>query len=87
MANRPGLRQTIAAAAIALSGFAAEPANAQFMTGAYPVIIVPPAQEQNMGMPKKPKPQTPPQTAPTPPPDQHDPGLSQNYQGRTRVGR
>ncbi len=87
MANRFRLRRRVAAAAIAFGGLAAGPADAQFMTGAYPVIIVPPPQEQHMGMPKKPKPPTPPQSVPAPSPDEHDPGLSQNYQGRTRVGR
>jgi hypothetical protein len=45
------------AAGLALAGLTAVPAQAQFMSGPYPVIVVPPPPAQQMVMPKKPKPQ------------------------------
>ncbi len=42
MAKSWGIRARRVAGALALAGFATAPAQAQFMTGAYPVLIVPP---------------------------------------------
>ena len=86
MTKTLGHGRRLAAVGLAL-GCLASPARAQFMTGAYPVIVVPPPPGQSMVMPKKPKLQPAPQETPPAPPDETSPGLSQNYQGRTRVGR
>ena len=64
----------------ALAVAANPPAQAQFMTGNYPVIIVPPP-AQNFVVPK-PKPTPPPKTNDAPPPA---PDQSKCYQGRARV--
>ncbi len=47
----------LCAAGFALAGLTGAPAQAQFMSGPYPVIVVPPPPAQQMIMPKKPKPQ------------------------------
>jgi hypothetical protein len=64
----------------ALAVAASPLAQAQFMTGTYPVIIVPPP-AQNFVVPK-PKPTPPPKTN-----DARPPALDQSkcYQGRARV--
>ena len=68
----------------ALAVAASPPAQAQFMTGNYPVLIVPPP-AQNLVVPKPkpvqaPKVDVPPPDAPPRAPDQ-----SKCYQGRARV--
>jgi hypothetical protein len=60
------------------------PAESQFMSGTYPVIIVPPP-AQNMVMPKPAKPK---QTTPQPPPPSdasETPQANCHYQGQTRI--
>jgi hypothetical protein len=81
MANG-GLRRLLAAAGFAFGSLAVAPADAQFMSGAYPVVVVPPPPAQGFVMPKRPKPQQPQNVQAPPAPD---PGLSQDYQGRTRI--
>ncbi len=72
------------AAGLALAVAGNAPAEAQFMSSPYPVIIVPPPPAQNLIMPKYPsKPAQP--ARPAPPPDAPAPDLSKCYQGRARV--
>ncbi len=71
------------AAALALA--ASAPADAQFMGGNYPVIIVPPPPAQNLVLPRPaPKPATKPSTS-APPPEASAPQIQCHYQGQTRV--
>lgn len=84
MAKSWGIRARRVAGALALAGFATAPARAQFMTGAYPVLIVPPP-AQSLVIPKPPKPrQTQP---PEPSAPQPDTGGDQSrcYQGRAKI--
>ncbi len=84
MASGLRFRARCAAGGLALAWLATAPAQAQFMTGSYPVIIVPPP-AQTMVMPKLPKPrETPPPAPPSPLPDA---GVDQSkcYQGRAKI--
>ena len=67
MGENVGLRGRLAVALLAL-GCAVGPAEAQFMTGAYPVIIVPPPPAQSLVMPKRSTPPAPRAAQPTPDP-------------------
>jgi hypothetical protein len=79
-AKIPGL-----AAGLALALATNAPAEAQFMSSPYPVIIVPPPQVQNPIVPNPtPKQAQPPKTS-APQPDSPPPNLSRCYQGRTAV--
>jgi hypothetical protein len=72
------------ATGLAIALAAGGPAQAQFMTGPYPVIVVPPPPAQNFVLPK-PRPVQQPNAA-VPPPDAPPPGQVQcHYEGRTRV--
>ena len=84
MAKCLGFRTRCAVGALALACLATGAAQAQFMTGSYPVIIVPPPPAQSMVMPKPPKPRPTPPPAPTPLPDA---GSDQTkcYQGRAKI--
>ena len=69
-----------------LAVVASHPAQAQFMSGNYPVIVVPPPPAQNLVLPKPaPKPAPPPQT-PARPPEAPPLEQGQCYHGRTKVG-
>jgi hypothetical protein len=84
MANDLSLRVLFVTAGVAL-GLAA-PAQAQFMSGAYPVITVPPPPAQSMVMPARPKPRPAPPVVAAPPPDASPPQqLHCQYHGQTRV--
>jgi hypothetical protein len=84
MANSPLLRRLPAAAGLALGCLAVAPADAQFMSGPYPVVVVPPPPAQGMVMPKRPRPPQPvPQDVQAPPADDQE--LSRTYQGRAKV--
>jgi hypothetical protein len=73
------------AAGLTLALAANSPAEAQFMSSPYPVIVVPPPQLQNPIVPKPaPKRDQPPQTT-APPPDSPRRDLGRCYQGRTNV--
>jgi hypothetical protein len=72
------------AAALAFAVAAAPPAEAQFMTGPYPVIVVPPPPAQNYVIPRPspaqtPRPDAPPRDASGPP------EIKCYYQGQTKV--
>jgi hypothetical protein len=74
----------VAAAGLAGAVAANAPAEAQFMSSPYPVIIVPPPPAQNWIMPKyPPKPAQP--AKPAPPPDAPASDLGKCYQGRAKV--
>ena len=85
MAGGCGFWARCAAGGLALACLATGPAEAQFMTGAYPVIIVPPPPAQGMVMPKamKPRQATPPPAEPPAP----NTGIDQSkcYQGRAKI--
>ena len=71
-------------AALAFAVVAASPAEAQFMTGPYPVIVVPPPPAQNYVIPRPspaqtPRPDAPPRDASGPP------EIKCYYQGQTKV--
>ena len=72
-----------AAAGLALAVAGNAPAEAQFMSSPYPVIIVPPPPAQNLIMPRSSS--KPAQPAKTPPPDAPPKNLGNCYQGRTNV--
>ena len=75
----------VLAAGLALAVAANAPADAQYMSSPYPVIIVPPPPAQNLILPKPaPKRAEPPKTT-APPPDSSPPNLGNCYQGRARV--
>jgi len=87
MANGRNFPTLFAIAGLALEAAAAGPAEAQFMSSPYPVIIVPPPPAQGLVIPK-PIPRTPqpvkPAEAPLP-----DAGIDQSkcYHGRENVCR
>ena len=86
MGNDLHARASLAAAGFVLAALAAGPANGQFMSGTYPVIVVPPPPAQNMVMPKKPKPPPAQPAAPQPPQAPTEPPqLTCRWQGQTRV--
>ena len=86
MANGLHARALLPAAGLALGALAAGPANAQFMSGTYPVIVVPPPPAQSIVIPRKPKPQSAQPVAPQPPPAPAEPPqVTCRYQGQTRV--
>ncbi|HZZ61108.1 MAG TPA: hypothetical protein VFE63_08050 [Roseiarcus sp.] len=73
------------ASGLALAFAAGAPARAQFMSSPYPVIIVPPPQEQKPVAPMPtPKRAQPPKTT-APPSDSPPPNLGNCYRGRTNV--
>jgi hypothetical protein len=80
-AKIPGL-----AAGLALALATNAPAEAQFMSSPYPVIIVPPPQVQNPVVPTPaPKRGQPPKSAAPPPPDSSPPNLGGCYHGRANA--
>ncbi len=85
MANGLGLRRLPAVAGLAIACAAASPAQAQFMSGAYPVLVVPPPPAQGMVMPQRPKPKETRPVAPTPSNESAPQQLRCHYEGRTRV--
>ena len=71
----------VATTGLALAVAASAPAEAQFMSSPYPVIIVPPPPAQNLIMPKYPsKPAQP--AKPAPPPEAPPPDLEQVLPGQ-----
>jgi len=73
-----------AAAGLALAVAANTPAEAQFMSTPYPVIIVPPPPAQSLVMPKPAaKPAQP--AKPAPSPDTPAPDMGKCYQGRAKL--
>ena len=79
-ARIPGL-----AAGLALAVAATAPAQAQFMTGPYPVIIVPPPPAQNLVVPQAPRPAQQPKPAGSAAARQRRPGDQCSLPGQTRV--
>lgn len=73
------------AAELALAVGGNDPAQAQYMSSPYPVIVVPPPPAQNLVAPKSPPKQAEPPKTSAPPPNSSPPDLGRCYQGRTRV--
>ncbi len=85
MTDGLSFRALFATAWVALA-LGAAPACAQFMSGAYPVITVPPPPAQSMVMPAKPKPRPATSAPDAPPAGASAPQpLTCRYHGQTRV--
>ena len=85
MANGLRVRAALAIVGFALGCAPMAPAKAQFMSGSYPVIVVPPPPAQSMVMPRRQKLPAP-APAPQAPANASEPRpLNCHYQGQTRV--
>ena len=84
MAHGRSFRGLFAVIGLTLGFAVCAPAKAQFMSGTYPVIVVPPPPAQSMVMPKPPKVRQPqPIDLPADASETHP--LTCRYQGQTKI--